>query len=136
MKKFFGSIWGNAHAALNLTRGSGFADLVLLGAVAGIIFGLFNFSHEWVAPQVTGFEVDTSPWALPKYTFFSLSRGIIAYIFSLIFTLLYGYWAAKDKIAARVLIPLLDILQSLPVLAFLPGLLLALDALFPRNNVG
>ena len=136
MKKFFGSIWGNAHAALNLTRGSGFADLVLLGGVAGIIFGLFNFSHEWVAPQTTDFIVDTSPWALPKYTFFSLSRGIIAYIFSLTFTLLYGYWAAKDKIAARVLIPLLDILQSLPVLAFLPVVSIALMRMFPGHNIG
>ncbi len=42
----------------------------------------------------------------------------------------------KIMVAGRVLIPLLDILQSIPVLAFLPGLLLALDAAFPANNIG
>ncbi len=136
MKKFFGHIWGNAHAALNLTRGSGFADLLLLGGIAGIVFGLFNFSNEWAAPSSENTLIDLSPWALPKYTFFSLSRGIIAYIFSLLFTLLYGYWAAKDKIAQRVLIPLLDILQSLPVLAFLPVVSITLMNLFKNNKIG
>ena len=136
MKKFFGHIWGNAHAALNLTRGSGFADLLLLGGVAGLAFGLFNFSHEWSAPFKHEADIDLSPWALPKYTFYSLSRGVIAYILSLTFTLLYGYWAAKDKIAQRVLIPLLDILQSLPVLAFLPVVSIALMNMFKSNKIG
>src|SRR5207249_5006691 len=65
-----------------------------------------------------------------------LTRGLVAYCFSLLFTLGYGYWAAKDRRAERVLLPLLDILQSIPVLGFLPGLLLSLNALFPTNNVG
>jgi NitT/TauT family transport system permease protein len=81
-------------------------------------------------------EIDLSPWALPKYTFYTLCRGMIAYILSLLFTFAYGYWAAKDHIAEKVLIPLLDILQSIPVLGFLPGLVLALVAIFPNNNVG
>ena len=136
MKKFFGQIWGNAHAALSLTRGSGFVDLLLLAGVAGFIFGLLNFSHEWAAPTPEVVQIDTSAWALPKYTFFSLSRGMLAYALSLVFTLLYGYWAAKDKIAARVLIPLLDILQSLPVLAFLPVVSLSLMGMFPHKNIG
>ena len=67
---------------------------------------------------------------------YSLCRGLIAYSFSLLFTLVYGYWAAKDKIAERLLIPLLDILQSIPVLGFMPGLILALVALFPHSNIG
>ena len=66
-------------------------------------------------------EIDVAdPWLLPQYTFFSLVRGLIAYAISLAFTLVYGYWAAKDAIAERVLVPLLDILQSIPVLSFLP----------------
>src|SRR5262249_27802659 len=52
------------------------------------------------------------------------------------FTLVYGYWAAKEKAAERVLIPLLDILQSIPVLGFMPGLVLALVAVFPSSNIG
>jgi NitT/TauT family transport system permease protein len=48
----------------------------------------------------------------------------------------YGYWAAKDRLAERVLLPLLDVLQSIPILGFMPGLVLALVALFPRTNTG
>ena len=73
---------------------------------------------------------------LPRYTFFSLARGLIAYVLSLAFTLTYGYWAAKDPVARRVLIPLLDVLQSIPVLGFMPGLLLVFTAAFPGSNIG
>ena len=76
------------------------------------------------------------PWSLPRLTFFSLMRGLLAYGLSLVFTLSYGYWAAKDKVAERVLVPLLDILQSLPVLSFLPGVVLLLVSLFPSSNIG
>src|SRR5205085_8249939 len=48
----------------------------------------------------------------------------------------YGYWAAKDRYAEKVLVPLLDILQSIPVLSFLPGIVLSLVTLFPTTNVG
>ena len=65
-------------------------------------------------------KIDLSPWVLPIYTFYSLMRGLIAYVLSLLFTLVYGYWAAKDRVAQRVLIPVLDILQSIPVLGFAP----------------
>jgi NitT/TauT family transport system permease protein len=73
---------------------------------------------------------------LPRFTFYSLCRGLLAYGLSLAFTLVYGYWAAKDRRASSVLLPLLDILQSIPVLAFLPGVLLTFRALFPTNNIG
>jgi NitT/TauT family transport system permease protein len=73
---------------------------------------------------------------LPRYTFYSLCRGLLAYGLSLGFTLVYGYWAAKDRRAATVLLPTLDILQSIPVLGFLPGVLLTFRALFPTNNIG
>src|SRR6266852_4126342 len=65
-----------------------------------------------------------------------LSRGLLAYVLSLAVTLTYGYWAAKDRLAERVLVPLLDILQSVPVLGFMPGLILALVSLFPHSNIG
>ncbi len=61
-------------------------------------------------------QIDLSPGALPRCAFFSLSRAVLAYALSLGFTLVSGYWAAKDRVAERVLIPLLDILQSIPVL--------------------
>src|SRR5205823_5023100 len=64
------------------------------------------------------------------------SRGLLAYVLSLGFTLVYGYWAAKDPVAERILVPLLDILQSIPVLSFLPGFVLTFMALFPSSNIG
>jgi NitT/TauT family transport system permease protein len=65
-----------------------------------------------------------------------MMRGLAAYVISLLFTLVYAYWAAKDERAERLLIPILDILQSIPVLGFMPGVVLALVALFPHSNLG
>ena len=55
---------------------------------------------------------------LPLYAAYSLVRVGIAYILALLFALAYGFAAAKSDRAARVLLPLLDILQSIPVLSF------------------
>ena len=52
------------------------------------------------------------------------------------FTLIYGYVAAYNRRAEKIMVPLLDILQSIPVLGFLPGLVLALVAAFPHSNIG
>src|SRR5262249_17085764 len=100
------------------------------------LYGGVVLVGQWRAPQLAEEPIDLSPWALPRYTFFSLTRGLLAYLLSLGFTLAYGYWAAKDRLAERVLVPLLDILQSIPVLGFMPGLILAFMALFPVRHVG
>ncbi|MBV8543862.1 MAG: ABC transporter permease subunit [Acidobacteria bacterium] len=128
-------VWGEATALLREFRRAGWFDLLLLGGLIGLVFGALSLAGEWrlFRPEV---RIDLSPSALPIYAFYSLSRGLIAYALSLLFTLAYGYWAAKDRLAERVLLPLLDILQSIPVLGFMPGLVLALVALFPRSNVG
>jgi len=111
-------------------------DLAIVVALAGLLFGVLQLGREWSGAARPAIVIDLSPWALPRYTFYSLSRGLLAYVLSLAFTLTYGYWAAKDRIAERVLVPLLDILQSIPVLGFMPGLILALVALFPHSNIG
>ena len=54
----------------------------------------------------------------------------------LLFALGYGFAAAKSERAAKILLPLLDILQSIPVLSFLPGVMLAMVALFPGRQLG
>jgi NitT/TauT family transport system permease protein len=111
--------------------------LALVVGLAGLLWGIIDLADEWTHELRPTVDIDLDdPWALPKYTFFSLSRGLIAYSISLAFTLVYGFWAAKDRIAERVLIPLLDILQSIPVLSFLPGVVLALVAAFPNSNIG
>ncbi len=81
-------------------------------------------------------EISRSPLALPAYAGYSLLRITIAYVLSLAFTLVYGYVAAYNPRAERFMIPLLDVLQSIPVLSFLPGVMLAMVALFPGRQLG
>src|SRR5437867_5930472 len=101
-----------------------------------MIYALIAYGREWEAAFRAAVDIDLSLYSLPYYTLFSALRGLAAFGLSLSFTLVVGYWAAKSPKAERVLIPLLDILQSIPVLGFLPGLVLVLIALFPRTNTG
>src|SRR6185295_2433963 len=59
-------------------------------------------------------------------------RMAIAYVLSLLFSLFYGYAAARNRTARTVLMPLLDVLQSVPILSFLPIVLLSLSAILPQ----
>jgi NitT/TauT family transport system permease protein len=54
----------------------------------------------------------------------------------LVFALAYGYIAASSRRAEIIMVPLLDILQSIPVLSFLPGVMLAMVAIFPHSQFG
>jgi NitT/TauT family transport system permease protein len=130
------TIWGGAQSLLEQTHRLSWVDLLVFISLAGVLFGVVNLTQEWTGPHQPHVEIDLSPAALPQYTFYSLMRGLIAYAFSLGFTLVYGYWAAKDRIAERGLIPLLDILQSIPVLGFMPGVVRGLAGLAPASNVG
>ena len=53
---------------------------------------------------------------------------------SLLFSLFYGYAAARNRTARTVLMPLLDVLQSVPILSFLPVVLLSLTAILPKHG--
>ncbi len=119
-----------------LRRSFGWVDILVFAATGALFYGLLSVAHEWRGELRPTVDIDLSPLSLPMYTFFSLVRGFAAYAVSLAFTLVYGYVAAYNKRAEKVMVPLLDILQSIPVLGFLPGLVLALVAIFPRSNVG
>ena len=56
-----------------------------------------------------------------------------AYVLSVVFTLVYGYLAAMNKRNEQVMIPILDVLQSVPILSFLPVVLLSLTAFMPAG---
>lgn len=111
-------------------------DLAVMTALAAVLYGFVRVAKRWDAPLQPLVEINLSVWALPGYTILSLLRGVAAYGLSLAFALTYGYLAAHHRRAERIMVPLLDILQSIPVLGFLPGLVLALVALFPRTNAG
>jgi len=111
-------------------------DLPIILAGLALFYGLLTFARYGIGPAHTLAEIQTSPGALPKYALFSVARIAIAYILSLAFALVYGYVAAHSAKAERMLIPLLDILQSIPVLSFLPPVMVAMIALFPNRQLG
>ncbi len=121
---------------VRLRRSFGWVDLIVLGVMGVLFYGIIGVAREWEGVLRPAVVIDLSPQALPEYTFFSLVRGFAAYAISLVFTLVYGYTAAYNSSAEKVMLPLLDILQSIPVLGFLPTLVLAMVALFPHSNTG
>jgi NitT/TauT family transport system permease protein len=80
--------------------------------------------------------ISLSVRALPLYAFYSVARIAIAYLLSLIFAVSYGYIAAYNPRVEAWMIAVLDILQSIPVLSFLPGVMLAMMALIPGHQLG
>jgi len=111
-------------------------DLPILIAGFALVYGLLTFARYGIGPANTQAEIQLYPGALPKYAFFSVVRIALAYFLSLAFTLVYGYVAAYNTKAERFMVPLLDILQSIPVLSFLPPVMLAMISLFPRRQLG
>jgi NitT/TauT family transport system permease protein len=111
-------------------------ELPIILAVVATFYGLLSFTHYGVGPVITRAEIRLDPGALPKYAAFSLIRIALAYFLSLIFTFIYGYIAAYNEKAERFMIPLLDTLQSIPVLSFLPAVMVSMVALFPTRQLG
>jgi len=111
-------------------------DVIMFGAGIALFYGVAVIGRSWFGPFVPKVEISRSIWALPAYASYSLLRISIAYGLSLAFTLVYGYVAAYNPRAERFMIPLLDVLQSIPVLSFLPGVMLAMVALFPGRQIG
>lgn len=106
------------------------ADGLVVLAIAALVYVGVRFA--FFAPTVVvGPEISLAPQALPWYALFSTGRMTAAYLFSLLFSLFYGYAAARNRAAQSVLMPLLDVLQSVPILSFLPVVLLSLTAILP-----
>ncbi len=112
------------------------ADVAVFAGVLAILYAILLSGRAWFAPFTPVAQISTNPRVLPLYAAYSLVRIGAAYVLALSFALAYGFAAAKSERAARVLLPLLDILQSIPVLSFLPGVMVAMVALFPRRQLG
>jgi NitT/TauT family transport system permease protein len=111
-------------------------DTPVVIAALATFYGLLALARYWTAPVHPQAQIDLSLWKLPEYAMFSVARIAIAYILSLVFSLAYGYVAARNSIAERLMIPVLDTLQSIPVLSFLPPVMLSMVALFPTTQFG
>jgi len=115
---------------------SALTDFFIFALGLSFFYFVVVLARTWYGPFNPQVEISRSPAMLPVYAAYSLARIIIAYALSLAFTLVYGYIAAYNVKAERFMVPLLDILQSIPVLSFLPGVMLAMVALFPRHQMG
>ena len=111
-------------------------DVIMFAAGIAIFYGVASVGRSWFGPFTPTVEISRSVWALPAYAGYSLLRITIAYVLSLLFALVYGYVAAYNARAERFMVPLLDVLQSIPVLSFLPPVMLAMVALFPGRQLG
>src|SRR5579863_4265173 len=111
-------------------------DFFIFAAGLSVFYAILVLARTWFGPFNPHVEISRNPSHLPLYAAYSLLRIGIAYVLSLAFTLVYGYVAAYYPKAERLMIPLLDIMQSIPVLSFLPGVMLAMVALFPHHQIG
>jgi NitT/TauT family transport system permease protein len=111
-------------------------ELPTVLAGIGLFYAVLAFARHWSGPMNSQAEISLSPSSLPKYALFSVLRIAAAYVISLVFTLIYGYTAAYHRKAEKFMIPLLDTLQSIPVLSFLPGVMISMVALFPTRQLG
>jgi len=111
-------------------------DVLLPLAIIAFIFIIVQTARNFTGTYESGYVVNLSLSFLPSYTLQTLVRMLAAYLVSLAFSLLYAYVAYRSTLWSKVLIPLLDILQSIPVLSFLPAVVLALVGLFPGQRLG
>jgi NitT/TauT family transport system permease protein len=96
-----------------------------------VLLGRYWFSHP-----VPSAQISQSARALPLYAFYSVVRIGVAYLLSLVFAVGYGYYAAYHPRVEAFMIAVLDILQSIPVLSFLPGVMLVMVSLLPTRQLG
>lgn len=106
-------------------------DVVVILLIAVLLYAGVRLAFASPS-EIAGPEISLEPSALPRYTLLSVGRMAAAYILSLLFTLTYGRAAAYNRRAETILMPLLDVLQSVPILSFLPVVLLSLSAIMPQ----
>ncbi len=108
------------------------ADILIVVGLAVLLYAGLRLAIPYPTP-VIGPDINLSTSALPWYAMLSLTRMAVAYFLSLSFSLVYGYVAARNRSAEKVMMPILDVLQSVPILSFLPVVLVSLTAILPQN---
>jgi NitT/TauT family transport system permease protein len=113
-------------------------DLVAVLCVFGALIGIAHVARGTLAPlsSPNATAVSLDPAYLPGYAVRTTLRMFAALAASLLFTFTYAVAAAKSRRAALVLIPVLDILQSVPILGFLTFTVVFFMSIFPGNVLG
>ncbi|MCD6038982.1 MAG: gbuB [Gammaproteobacteria bacterium] len=113
-------------------------DLVALLWALGVIVLLAWVARQMAVPYELGQAIPISLdlHHLPGYALRTVLRMLIALFFSLLFTFTFATWAAKSPRAERIIIPFIDILQSVPILGFLSITVVGFIKLFPGSLLG
>ncbi len=111
-------------------------DLLVFAAVISSFYGVIAIARYWLGAASPVTQISLSPRSLPRYAFYSVVRIGLAYLLSLFFAVGYGYVAAYNKTLQPLLVAVLDVLQSIPVLSFLPTVMLAMISLIPGQQLG
>lgn len=114
------------------------ADVAVAVAIFLLLFAAVALadSADVPLPPSNDAKISSDPADLPYYAMRSLFRMMIALVLSYAFSLMFGYWAARNRKAERLMVPALDILQSVPVLGFLSITVTGFLALFPGSELG
>ena len=108
--------------------------LLVLSVIVALVWGAHAMSGQYHLGQTL--PISLSPWMLPYYALRSVFRMLIAMLVSLLCTFTFGTWAAKRRHAERIIIPTIDILQSVPVLGFLSITVVGFLVLFQGSLMG
>ena len=107
---------------------------IVLGGITLVAWGGLAMSAHYRVGEVLPISLD--PWQLPVYALRTVLRMAAALVASLVFSLAYAAVAAKSRQAEKIMIPVLDILQSVPILGFLSITVTGFIALFPGRLLG
>ena len=130
--------WGQANVAWLSRLRPNIWDAVALPIVLGFLALMAYAGQGATAPFQVGEPIPISldPLNLPEYAVRTVLRMAIALVVSFLFSLFYAALAAKSRQAEKLLIPVLDILQSVPILAFEAITIVPFIHLFPGNLFG
>ena len=122
----------------NNRPGFSWVDALVLVILFSLLWSVTHFGKGMLVAfdPASAAELDFSVGQIPYYAGRTLLRMWIAFCFSLFFAIALGYWAAKNRVARAVILPALDILQSVPVLGFLSATVAGFMALFPGSLLG
>ncbi|AWQ48015.1 ABC transporter permease subunit [Serratia nevei] len=127
----------NTHVSARRLLPNGW-DVIAFPLIIGLIAMMAIGLHQTLQPLATlkTQAVSLDPANLPEYALRTTLRMLVAMVASLAFSLVYGTLAAKSRRAEKVLVPILDILQSVPVLGYISFTVTFFIALFPGRVLG
>jgi NitT/TauT family transport system permease protein len=125
-----------ARSLVTVRRTPFLVDLGVAACALALFFAVVSTGVYWFQKPIPVIPISSAIGALPVYAFYSIVRMAIAYVLSLAFAVSYGYIAAYNPRIEPLMVAVLDILQSIPVLSFLPPVVLAMVSLIPGHQLG